>query len=116
MTIDFNKPVQTTSDYPVEIKFTDGRGNYPVGGYISKGEVIMYWNKEGKSNLNDRQFDLINVPEKKVLYLNVYPSYSRFKALGRAWTSRQIADHENDSSTGRIACIRIEYTEGQFDD
>ena len=46
--IDFTKPVRTVGDrskpseerehLPVEIKFTDGRGDFPVNGYIGNNK------------------------------------------------------------------------------
>ncbi len=50
-------------------------------------------------------------PEVKVGYINVYP----FGLItNRTKTSRVEADDVADSD--RIACIRIEYEEGQFDE
>lgn len=46
-------------------------------------------------------------PEKKVMYVNVYPD-------SISHTSRAIAD--STGSRRRAACIRVEYTEGQFDE
>ena len=47
-------------------------------------------------------------PEKRVGYVNVYPT--------RVGWCRSKHDADSTASRDRIACIRVEYTEGQFDE
>ena len=49
-------------------------------------------------------------PELQVAYLNVYCR----QGFDKLHFSREVADREGDES--RLACVRIEYTEGQYDE
>lgn len=53
------------------------------------------------------EFDLI--AEKDVLWVNVYGN-------GSTWTNRSKIEDGDPSSKGRIARIKVEYVEGQFDE
>lgn len=55
---------------------------------------------------------LENVPEKHVRYFNVY-TYGDGK-ISRLKESRAMADAV--AGNGRIACVRVEFEEGQYDD
>ena len=112
MTIDFTKPIQTRDGQPVEIKFTDGRGSFPVRGYIDSDEVLSSWTKDGEFNhkRDINSLDLINVTEKRVFkgWLTIYPN--------------DVAYLHEDEETARNApardClatvpIEIEYTVGE---
>jgi len=111
MTIDFTKPVQTKKyKYPVKILTTEVRGLSSVLGYIGDGTCLCGWNSEGKMcSSGGHENDLENVPEKKVMYVNVYMD-----------GSSRVCDLKEEviklQSEKCIACIRIEYTEGQFDE
>lgn len=77
MTIDFTKPVQTVSGLPVRIICTDRKGEWPIIGIIADkdgSEDVHSWTNMGKftnySYLDSR--DLMNVPETKIYYVNVY--------------------------------------------
>ena len=106
---DFTKPVQTRSGLPVTIITTEGRGKYPVLGYIDQDEVPFRWDENGEHTISDA-FNLINVPEKRVMYVNVYNDNEPVYRC----QSRKDADEKECKK--RIACIRVEYTEGQFDE
>ena len=49
-------------------------------------------------------------PEKQVMYVNVYEGSDCFSYKSREESDRQAWEKK------RIACVRIEYTPGQFDD
>lgn len=55
---------------------------------------------------------------KTVMWLNVYPTTgfyeSFFKYGAYPYPSREVADRA--AADGRIACIRVEFEEGQFDE
>lgn len=53
-----------------------------------------------------------NVPEKRVRYVNFYDvNYHACE-----YSSRELADAGQNRNHRRIACVRVEYEEGQFDD
>tara|TARA_R110000822_G_scaffold301108_1_gene424778 strand:- start:5487 stop:5840 length:354 start_codon:yes stop_codon:yes gene_type:complete len=113
MTIDFTKPVQTKCGQPVEIISTTARGAFPIVGYIGDFVEIQRWDSKGiKFGYGDGG-DLENIleytQEKKVMYVNVYMD-----------GSSRVCDLKEEAiklqSEKCIACVRVEYTEGQFDE
>lgn len=77
---DWTKPAQTVGGESVVILGTNGKGRYPIYGYIGNDEVIRQWTPMGYYDINhgNRFNDLINVPEKKVVPLepkDIKPSY-----------------------------------------
>ena len=104
---DFAKPVQTRSGVPVELVTTEGRYPYPLVGYIDADHIVSYWSCDGlfQGRKDNHDYDLINVPEKRVVYIYFYKSSNQsIFALG------------HECSAELIAKRRVEYTEGQFDD
>jgi hypothetical protein len=59
---------------------------------------------------HQREYDLIEVKEKKVIWLNLYRKHND----EIFFRSKEEADQY--SNDGRFARIRVEYQEGQFDD
>lgn len=57
---------------------------------------------------------LVNVPEKRVGYLNIYGDSYPPAAVTVMHDSKLAADCAG--YRGRTACIRVEYEEGQYDD
>ena len=121
--LDLTKPVQTRDGEPVRILATDAKGSYPVVGLVYESEAgedeAEFWTAAGHYYAAGMEsgFDLVNVPEKLVGYLNVYGTRSQYGQTSyRLYGSRAIADAEADDMRGRIACIRVECEEGRFDD
>lgn len=116
MPVDFDKPLQTREGVPVTLITRTGRGEYPVIGYIEPSTDIASWTAEGNylsNNGNEHSKDLVNAPVKFVRYVNVYqvPHADEEYTINR---TRERADMR--ANNRRIACVRIEFTEGQFDD
>ena len=119
MTIDWNKPVQTRDGSEVNIYTTSakaGNKKYPVRGEVLKKSGFWSfesWTPEGEWSAcaADSDLDLVNVPEKHVRYFNMYPDSGKFV---QPRSSRDEADAK--AAAGRIACVRVEFEEGQFDD
>lgn len=88
---------------------TAGGGEYPIIGVGDNGDLCSY-TSEGHRWLDGvSEFDLIReVKEKKVRYINIYPNNEI------SHNSRQTAD--DCAIHDRLARIRVEYEEGQFDD
>ena len=111
--LNYTKPVQTVSGDPVEIITTKGRGDYPVVGYRQDAAFPDTWTLKGEidEGNSDIDYNLINVPQDSkiiVRWFNVYSnSYVEdFSTKG---------DADINAMKTRIACKRIEFTEGEFD-
>jgi hypothetical protein len=93
------------------IKDSDG-DNHVFLAYIAEEDIVVSkW--EGHRSVDAWPGDAFPEP-KQVIYVNVYSSAT---ATGRyaANFSRAEAD-TNARTTGRIACVRVEFTPGQLDD
>lgn len=108
MMIDINKKYRTRAGRPVELLTTNARGERPVIGYIGDSEDLVRWSLDGTNNSYSylEAFDLVEVKLKRVLWLNVYP-----KDEVHAHESREDAD--GCSGNRRIACLKIEFEEGE---
>ena len=113
--IDINKKYQTRGGRPVELLTTNARGERPVVGYIGDWDNLIRWSLDGTNNSYSylKAFDLVEVKPKpkpkRVMWLNVYPDDD-------AYMPRTRKDADDSSRGGRIACLKIEFEEGQFDD
>ena len=109
--LDFNKPVQTRDGRKVRVLCTDGRGDHPVVGYAACQNYLYSWRLSGHRYNTDETTitDLINVPETRVVWVNVHPvDKTTFHA------TQEIAD--SWAEPDRLARIRVPYTVGQFDE
>lgn len=64
--LDLTKKLQTRDGQPIEIKFTDGRGEYPILGYVGDSKTPDSWTIDGKymaDSFTPSDLDLINAPE-----------------------------------------------------
>lgn len=113
--LDLTKPVSTRDGRKVRVLCTDLKGVHPIVGVVTRAdgeEVVLTWLPDGRLSFNVAcPGDLINVPERHVRWVNVYRGLD-----GRMWgaslcVSREMADAHADCN--RIACLRIEFEEGQ---
>ena len=105
---DFTKPVQTRSGLPVTIITTKGRGTRPVIGYMDASEKLHTWCIDGSYTCASESYDLINVPEKRVMLIHFIQTQE-----GNVFTATVKPEL---SLLKHIATKRVEYTEGQFDE
>lgn len=112
MTLDLTKPVQIRKGNSVRILTTDRKDpwDYCVVGLISHNdndERLHCWNKEGKSEHHEK-FNLVNIPVRQTGWVNVYKS-------GFLSDLHPSKDEANQLFTlfTRVACVKIEYTEGE---
>jgi hypothetical protein len=112
MIVDINKKYRTEGGSEVRIYATDCGGLYSVhGAYRDKnGWNVSRWTPSGAHWSGVRRYHLVEVKEKRVVYVNVYPGTTP----GVAHKSRDAADR-NTTDT-RIARVRVEFEEGQFDE
>ena len=83
---------------------TTGAGNTPIHGSING--VVHTWALNGVDALSGA-YNLI--PEKATMYVNVYET-----SISVARRTREEADQH--AAPRRVACVRVEYKKGQFDD
>ena len=115
--IDCNKPVQTRDGRKVRILCTDMKARDSVAGVITDtdGEdTVDAWQADGHYNISTdaSNSDLINVPDTRVVWVNMYPRTKMFKIE----ISPTKAEADTMSTYEREACVRVEYTVGQFDE
>ncbi len=90
---------------------TNGAGIYPIHGATeNRNELwtVQKWREDG-GFLDEGIHSLDLMPPKQVRYVNVYKD-----EVEGAWSCRNDADRS--AARSRLACIRIEFTEGQYDD
>lgn len=114
--LEVGKKYRTRGGDEVEILRTDVRGTKPVVGIITYADASQsvsdwdacgFWWTAGPGS----SLDLISkIKPKRVVWLNVYPGEDG----GYYYDSRAEADRQ--ATPYRIACIRVEFEDGQFDD
>ncbi len=112
---DPKKPVQTRDGREAGIYATDGGGDYKIHGWFigtdgTKRSGIWCENGQHDPGHLYSQLDLINTPEPEVV------KYVNFDASGctDAFDTRGAADY--CANGDRIACVRVTYRPGQFDE
>lgn len=113
--LDTSKPVQTRDGQKATLIHCTARGIFPLLGYVGNGDFLCAWSLYGiyKEAIDEKYYlNLINVPIKHVRYINAYDN----RELGIPHPTRTKADSTILGHSKRIACIRVEYEEGQFDD
>ena len=109
--IDIRKTYKTRDGRPVELLTTNARGAWPVIGYIGDSEGLRRWSHDG-TNYNFSRTDalaLVEVKPERVMWLNTYPNDYVYM-----YRSREEADA--NSAADRIARLKVEFAEGQFDE
>lgn len=107
--IDPAKTYRTRDGREVRIYAVDGEGVYPVHGSILEDGLWCpnQWKPDGNFTLSggSHPSDLIEVKHKHVWWVNMYSN----QAVG--YFSKEKADLM--ASASRLACIRIEFEEGE---
>jgi hypothetical protein len=109
-TIDPTKTYRTRDGREVRIYAVDGKPGTPNqvhGAILDEGEwFVKAWFADGMYSVSPGALDLIEVKPKHVRWVNVYADDAA------AYRSRTGADIAGGGSN-RIACIRIEFEEGE---
>lgn len=107
--LDFSKPVETLDKKPVRILSTDGPdSNFPIIGVIGDERFLSLWSKDGEhyfQTLSPSRNNLIQVPKKQKLYLNVYRNDSGSYNFGSLYLTRSKA---NSLAKERNYCKTVE--------
>jgi hypothetical protein len=110
--VDWTKPIQTVGGRPARVLATDVVGaishDVVLLVTVNHEEIIKRCRLDGTTVNGDY---IINVPEKRVIFVNMYPgscaiSHACHPSRGRA---------EESATENCIARVRVEYEEGQFD-
>lgn len=112
MAIDWTKPVQTINGKKVRVLCIDGPDKlFPVIGIVDNEPLRTYvFNLAGESAYPG--LNLINIPVKHTVWLNVYKDgFDGNYAL--LHQSKVKADRASGGSLSRLACVKIEYVEGE---
>lgn len=116
--IDWNQPVQTRSGGDAVVHTTSGKGCQPVigeyerviGGEWETGD----WAIDGQwdeASTGEHDFDLVNVPHKHTMWVNVYSRDAGEGLNFHGFYGRLFADQS--ASNCRVACIQVTFTEGE---
>ena len=115
---DPTKPVQRRDGAKARIICTDRDYNiYTIVALIGDSQEPEEFTAKGNYSYRDEMhdfkndYDLINIPEKHVRYINIY-DYDG--TIFYSHKSKEEAD--NKQERGRLACIRVDFKEGQFDE
>lgn len=115
--IDFNRPLQTEDGRAVKILSTLGALPEPILGVVDPEGSAPFnasWRFDGTRVWGARGLCLQNVPEKVTRYVNVYRTRKGLDT-GGAHPTRDDADKCMHGSA-RVACMKIELVEGQYDE
>jgi len=109
--IDIKKKWRTRSGLDVRLVSDQGHPDWPIVGYVDNASEPVAWEGSGcyLGSSQPDDYDLVEVKEKKVMYVNVYDDGELIRHV-----SSKSAN--NEASSTRIACVRVEYEEGQFDE
>lgn len=111
--LDLTKPMQTRDGRKVRLLASDLAGKFPLVVAVARPDgselLAVRCKNGGVYSGRQNEGDIINVPAKVIRYLNIYSD--------RAGLLHPSAIEADDvAEIGRIARIRIEFNEGQFDD
>jgi hypothetical protein len=106
--IDIKKKYKTRSGLDVLLISDQGRGSYPIVGYVGLATTVTTWTDTGicDPDVDYHPFNLVEVKEKKVMYVLI-DEYGDI-------SSSQNADEQDKRFY--VTRIRVEYEEGQFDE
>ena len=105
MNFEAGKTYKTRDGRDARIYATDGKDVTPIHGAVDSGDgwEVCVWKPTGK-HFCEKGADLM--PPKKKAWVNIYPG-----GAGVAYDERASADGNCDCN--RIACVEIEYHEGE---
>ena len=101
--------VRTRSGEKVVIISKEGRGLFPIIGYIGNSHNTVCWSESGRFSAEsiDHPLDIVNI-NTVVVYVNMYPDGHK----RQTYDSRAQADFY--AYPNRDSCIRVEYNKGEF--
>ena len=108
--LDLTKPLQTRRGEHAELVYDGPTGDFPLVVVVHfddgtrdlrtyKRNGVLYNDENSSANLR-------NVPQRGECWVNIYPD-----GIPRAHRTRELADKY--AGPNRIACVRVEYEEGE---
>ena len=111
--IDWTKPLQTDEKPPRKVRLLGELLDSPAPMVVAieslDGDGQEYSAQATRDGWRQGCSSIVNAPQKLVRWVNVYSGN-----LAGVYATKALADAS--SVHGRVACIRIEFTEGQFDE
>jgi hypothetical protein len=114
-TFDPTKPVQRRNGAAARIIYTGAAGTYPIIALIGDDgdEKPSSYTEHGRYVFNGQEdpLDLINIPVKHTLWINIYPmdALLRIGVISRDLHPTREAADDADRRGGRIACVEITF-------
>lgn len=107
--LDLTKPLQTRLGEKAELVYDGISGDWPLAVVVHLNvgvKTLRTYTREGVLyNNEDSMSNLMNVPEKRTIWLNIYED----RQTGHP--NRDHADYF--AGYGRLACVEVTYTEGE---
>jgi hypothetical protein len=120
--LDLTKPITTSDGRAVRIVETDlNKPDYSLVAIVTEkdgSEWVSLWTKSGAYYAEETSsLDLVNAPPpKRVGYVNIYLGRDEGLGMLDPYVYRSTAEADRVASPGRIACLKIEWATGQFDE
>jgi len=102
--LDLTKPIETIHGENVRMLCTNKKGKFPLVTLIGENEVLMSFTIDGRDDPNSTPY-LINVPEKRTVWLEEFENGSVMVTYGRPAQEK-----------GTKSIIKVEFTSGQIDE
>lgn len=115
--IDFTKPLQTKDGRQVTLKFSDGRGQWPVRGYVGDADELCAWTATGQYyEGRESPTDLVNVKKRITtdVFINVYENGDGTFSYGQVVSKQTAAALNAGKSVAGRAKVTIDIEEGEF--
>lgn len=107
---DPTKPVQTRDGKEARVYAVHTNQSFAIHGAYYEGSWRIHgWQMDGKDAFAGNALDLINIPEEREVWVNIYKgkdTYSRY-----AYFSREEA--LTDKGKGCIACVKVKFKIGE---
>jgi hypothetical protein len=109
------EPIQTRDGRPAKFiaHVPEAAENASKLVILLDGEVLTYYETGSFTRLDEHMSDLCMAPTVTKKWLNVYKHESGYTVGNNTWASQDEAHAGAKGSIGRIACIQIEFTEGE---
>jgi len=115
--LDLTKPIQTRDGKKAKIVSSTwkatGRNDCILAAVEGPyGDVPVVALPNGRvCTSNEEPDDLVNVPKTYIKWLNIYPD--PYNIIITPWNTKEDANASTVPGKDRIACVKIEYTEGE---
>ena len=114
---DPKKPCRTRNGRAARIICTDGKGDQPIIALIDyeDTDIVTRFTTDGHWQIQNGECgnDLINIPEKHEMWVNVYTKQDTCYTIGDGCFTKEQADKEASGVPFRIACVKVTFEGGE---